>query len=395
MSREKLLTTPFVLCSISNFLQGIGFSLFLHVPAFLEQIGAGPVAIGWIFSVMALVAIAARPGLGVLMDRHGRRALILGGNLLNVAVLGLYLTITEIGPWVYVVRVLHGLAEATLFTVLFTYAADHVPSSRLTEGLAIFGVSGMLPMSLSGVLGDVILERAGFDALFMVAWGFALAALIAALPLRDALPAQSGERHPGEPHGFMASVRRPELLPIWWVSAVFFTALAAIFIFLKTMVMTRGVGSVGSFFTAYTAVAIALRLFAGWLPDRVGSTRVLVPALLSIAAGFFVLAFASRDVDVIAAGVLCGIGHGYTFPILFGLVVRRTPERDRGSAVAVYTGLSDLGVVMGGPLLGWVLERWSYETLYMTAAAFVILGTSLFVPWDARVARTIDEGAKR
>jgi hypothetical protein len=50
---------------------------------------------------------------------------------------------------------------------------------------------------------------------------------------------------------------------------------------------------------------------------------------------------------------------------------------------------------MGGPLLGWVLERWSYETLYMTAAAFVILGTSLFVPWDARVARTIDEGAKR
>jgi MFS family permease len=103
------------------------------------------------------------------MDRRGRRVVILAGNVLNVAVVGLYLSIDALGPWVYVVRILHGLAGALLFTLLFTYAADHVPEQRLTQGLGVFGVSGMLPVSLGGLLGDRVLAIASYDALFVVA----------------------------------------------------------------------------------------------------------------------------------------------------------------------------------------------------------------------------------
>lgn len=388
MTRDdtRLWTTPFVLCAISNLLQGIAFNLYLHVPGFLSDLGASPVVIGWIFAVTSVVAIAMRPALGSVMDRRGRRELILAGNVLNVVVTALYLTIDRIDLWVYVVRMLHGVSEATLFTVLFTYAADHVPKSRLTEGLALFGVSGMLPMSIGGVLGDWILERSDYEALFTAALGFSVVALIVALPLRDV--AGIGGDHADAPRrGFFAVVRQRDLLPIWWITTIFFVALSAIFIFLKTFVMSRGVGSVGGFFTAYTAVAIALRVGLGWLPDRVGAIRVLVPSVLALATGVLALAFAQSDQAVVAAGALCGLGHGYTFPILSGLVVGRAREQERGSALAIYTGIADVGAVLGGPAFGVIVAEAGYGALYGVVAVVLVAGMLLFVPWDARVRR--------
>jgi MFS family permease len=384
--RERLLSAAFVLCALSNLLQGIAFNLYLHVPGFLAELGASPVVIGWIFALTSAVAIAVRPGLGHVMDRRGRRVLILAGNVLNVVVTALYLTIDSIGPWVYCVRMLHGVSEATLFTVLFTYAADRVPRGRLTEGLALFGVSGMLPMSVGGALGDWILARADYTALFAAAVGFAIAAGIVALPLRDA-PLTSADGEETAPRGFLAALRQPDLVPIWWMTTVFFLALSGIFIFLKTFVMARGAGSVGGFFTAYTAVAIVLRVGFGWLPDRVGPVRVLLPSILALAAGVVVLALADTGAAVAAAGALCGLGHGYTFPILSGLVVGRVGERDRGSALAIYTGIADVGAVIGGPLFGWVVDGVGYGAMYATIGVVLVAGLAAFVPWDAAVHR--------
>jgi predicted MFS family arabinose efflux permease len=87
---------------------------------------------------------------------------------------------------------------------------------------------------------------------------------------------------------------------------------------------------------------------------------------------------------VLLAGVLGGIGHAYTFPILFGMVVKRASEQQRGSAMAIFTGLADLGAVVGGPLFGGLLEKTSYEFLYTAVAAIVGLGLLIFLPWNAR-----------
>ncbi len=379
MAREPLLTRPFVLCSVANFAQGLAFNLFLHFPGFLKELGAGEVQIGLIAALTAVASIAARPALGRSMDLRGRRGVILLGNALNVLVCGLYLTVTAIGPWIYVVRILHGLAEAMLFTSLFTYAADCVPASRRTEGLALFGVSGMLPISFSGLLGDAVLARSGYSELFLAALGFAALALLFSLPLRDR-PLGGESEEP--PRGVAAAAAQANLLPLWWIGTVFALALAAVFIFVKTFVMETGVGSVGFFFTAYAAAAIALRIFLGWLPDRVGPKRVLFPALASLAAGFFTLAFAQDAGDVAAAGVLCGLGHGFVFPILFGLVVGRAREVERGAAMSIFTALFDVGVLVGGPVLGLVIRLAGYPAMFVTAALIVCAGAVVFAFWD-------------
>lgn len=48
----------------------------------------------------------------------GRGLIIIGGNLLNVGVVGLYLTCQALSPALYVVRVLHGVAGTMLYSSL-------------------------------------------------------------------------------------------------------------------------------------------------------------------------------------------------------------------------------------------------------------------------------------
>ena len=147
---ERLWTRAFILCFVANLLQGVAFNLFLHYPGFLHEIGARDAQIGFITSLTAIAAIGMRPPIGRAMDRRGRRIVILWGGAINcIAILG-YVAVDSIGPLLYAVRILHGIAEAMLFSAFFTYAADHVPAANRTQGLALFGVSGMLPISLGG-----------------------------------------------------------------------------------------------------------------------------------------------------------------------------------------------------------------------------------------------------
>jgi len=377
----RLWTQPFVLCFVANFLQGLAFNLFLHFPGFLHELGADDVEIGWIASLTAVAAILLRAPVGRVMNRQGRRPVILAGGVLNCLAVGLYLGIHSVGPLLYGVRILHGMAEAMLFSSLFTYAADHVPARNRTQGLALFGVSGMLPMSLAGVLGDWLLPRFGYAALFECAFGLSILSLLSSLPLSEGFRPRT---HTPGAEGLGAALSQADLAPLWMLGAVFSVVLTAFFIFIKRFVDETGIGSVGLFFTAYTVAALTLRIFFGWLPDRVGAKRVLLPSLASLALGFAWMAGARNGHDLAVAGVLCGVGHGYAFPILFGLVVTRTPEANRGMAMAVFTALFDLGVLVGGPAFGWVIEARGFAAMFGVAGLLITIGTLVFFTWDAR-----------
>ncbi len=336
--------------------------------------------IGFIVSVTAATAILWRPPLGTLMDARGRRGVILAGGVLNVAVCALYPTVHDLGVWLYVVRAAHGVAEATLFTALMTHAADLLPPTRRTEGIGLYGISGLLPMSVSGVLGDVILRHGTYADLFHVSTAFALASLLLSLPLRDV-------QHPTHElpgRGFLAALAQPDLRPLWFIGLAFATALTAQFTFVKTFVLESGIGSVGLFFTAYSIAAIVLRLGFAWVPERVGPKRALLPALATLAVGYVLLAFATTPLAITVAGACAGLGHGFTFPILSGLVMARARVAERGAATSIFTALFDAGALVGGPLLGAVIREAGYPAMFLCAAALVTSGAALFTVADRR-----------
>jgi MFS family permease len=169
-----LLTRAFVLAAMANAIVSLSGSLFVHLPGFLQQIGAGEGEVGRIMAMQAIGAILVWPLVGTVMDTRGRRVVILGGVALFVVAIGLYLSVSTLGPRIYAVRLIDGAAGTMWYTALFTYAADLVPERRRAEGLAIFGVSGLIPLGLGAFSGDVILAHAGFREMFIGALALAV-----------------------------------------------------------------------------------------------------------------------------------------------------------------------------------------------------------------------------
>ncbi len=375
----RLLTRPFVFAFASMLLMGITFALFVHYAGFLAELGADEVTIGLIVGVGSIGSLIVRPNVGYLMDRIGRRPLIHLGNAVNVVSLGLLTTVESLSWWVYTLTVVHGVAEAILFTALMTYGADVVPATRRTEGLALFGVAGQLPIALGGLAGDFILRRGDFDDLFWVAAVVGLFALLAGLPLPET---RRSDLEPAK--GFFYAIRQRGLSPLWLVSAAFSLALISYFTFLKTYVESRGFGSVGTFFALYSITAIALRVGGSRVPARFGEQRVLVISLLTLAGGTFLLAFADGSAAVNLAGVACGAGHGYSFPILYSLVVTRSSETERGAALSGFLSFFPLAGLLGGPALGAVIRSAGYTVMYAAIGTLTVVVVAIYAVWTIR-----------
>lgn len=380
MPQPPLITRAFVLAALAMLSLNFANFLFIHFPGFLQQLGAQEAEIGWIMAAQPFGAILAWPFVGRVMDLHGRRIVILTGAWLFVVVVILYLCVASLGPFVYVVRLLDGAAATMWYAALITHAADLVPAQRRTQGLAIFGAAGLITIGLGAQSGDAILAHAGYRAVFLGALGCTVVGALVCMNLRDV---GIGQPEMGRPaRGLFAAAVQRNLLPVWCAALVFFVAMGALFFFLKTFVGTVNVGSVGTFFVGYSAIAMVLRFFLGWLPDRIGIRRMVGVAIVCYASGFVLLAFAQSAAYVIAAGLLCGVGHGYAYPVLFSLAVERAELRERGAAMAFFTAVDWLGLLTAGPAFGYLVELAGYRAAFLAVAFVLTAGVVLFYRLD-------------
>ena len=367
-----------MLAWFSHFFHCVATSAYVHLPGFLKELGASELSIGSLFGTTAAIAVVSRPLLGGLVDRFGRRAFILGAGAAHAVLCAAYLTIHDLSLAIYVLRALHGVVEAIIFWILFTYAAEIIPASRRTEGIAWFAVSAQIPIALGALAGDAVLARASYRELFAVTVGCATIGLLASLPLRD--PDSGPISVPSR--GLVACATQRDLMPLWFVGVAFATAICPAFVFMKTYVMVRHVGSVGLFLAAYSLTAATFRVTFGWLPDRVGPKRALGPAMFAVAGGLLLVAIASQAAEIGIAGVLAGAGHGLVFPILVGLVVERARPAERAVAMSLVTSVFDAGQLIGGPLFGSLIDGFGYSVSYGAAAALAASGYAAFVLWD-------------
>ncbi|WP_394843186.1 MFS transporter [Pendulispora brunnea] len=376
-----LLTRPFALAWVAYFFHALSFQLHLHVPGYLHGRGATEFDIGLSYAVSAASAIAAKPLCGRRIDGAGPRPVLLVGGVLAVTSTCGYLLLQGRGLlWFYPLRMLQTIAIQVLVTSFYAYAAAHLPEPRRIQGMALFGVAGILPIGLAGLLGEALLRvRADYVLLFATSAAFAILACAISSALTDAGPAGDGP-----PRHFSAAMLQRELLPLWFASLLCAIIAAIYFTFLKTFVQSSGIGSVAVFFSMYTTMSILIRVLGGRLPERAGPKRVLFVGMVSMATGLLLLGQASSGYGLAAAGIACGVGQGYALPVLLGLVVTRADPRARGSALAIFTSFYDIGTIVAGPLFGFVVRATNYAVMFHTAAAVLLIGMGIFARLDRR-----------
>lgn len=162
---------------------------------------------------------------------------------------------------------------------------------------------------------------------------------------------------------------------------------SSIYAFLPLYAIASGLdGNLGWFYAVFSACIIAGRLALRRLSARIGRARVIVPALAATTLSYLVLALPPRVPTRAAAAILLGAGVAVFYPTLLALLVDRTPETERGSAIGTLSGSFDLGNVVGSLLVGFVVERVSFAAGFRVAAAGALLGLAVFVLAERRVA---------
>jgi MFS family permease len=113
---------------------------------------------------------------------------------------------------------------------------------------------------------------------------------------------------------------------------------------------------------------------------------VIVPAVALIALSYVLLALPPTVSTLALGAVLLGGGVALFYPTLVALLVDRTPEAERGSAIGTLSGSFDLGGMVGSLLVGLTVDRASFAAGFHVAAAGAALGLALFVLLERRAA---------
>lgn len=376
-----------MLLMAAQFLQALGWSSMIVLPLHLDGMGASRTQIGMIMACSSIGGLTLRPLIGWALDTVGRKPTLMVGTVLLSAGIALLAFPTGLSPGLYAARIVYGIGSATLFTGYFTLASDIIPASRRTEGLALFGVSGLLPLALNGYAGALSAE-AGGDQLRMffptvaafVLTSLPILMLVKAPPLAHQTSAAGGMSAP--PVRLRAVwdglVTRRRLWPAWLATTLFSGQVAVFFSFAVVAGQHKGIEDPAFLWIPYALGAVGVRVIGARLPDRLGTPNLVAPTVATYAASALLVAAATGRPMFMAAGLLAGLAHGYAFPVITSQIVSRAPAALTGTALAVFTGLWELSDLILAPSFGLLADLTDDATMF---AAVAVAAAGGLVVW--------------
>jgi MFS family permease len=370
-------TRTVLLCvGITFLLHVVTYLLNTQLPLHVVGLGGSNAQIGWLFTVNTGVAMLLRPQVGGWVDRHGARSVMLpGAGVLVVTMLALGAATSPLAVIAAMAGI--GISNALVSTTGSVVVAAETPASRRGEALSLYYVAASVGVALGPAAGFALADLGGMALNFGVVTTLSLAIALLTLTLRTTPvgPAIAG--------GFVR-LWSAHAVPASLALIVITTGHATVYAFLPLYTTAGGLGRVAWFFPLMSGCTIVCRLVLRRASDRHGRPRVLIPALLAIAAGNAVLAAAPTVTSLVIAAALLGCGNSMLYPTLVALVADRTPEHERGLAIGTLSGAWDVGVAIGSPLVALLVQSRGYSAGFLAAATMTLLGLLTFVLTERR-----------
>lgn len=138
---------------------------------------------------------------------------------------------------------------------------------------------------------------------------------------------------------------------------------------------------------AYTLAMAGLLLTMGSLGDRIGRHRTLAGGLVVFGLGSALAALSGSAGQLITCRVLMGIGAAAIMPATLSILTSVfTDSGERAKAIALWSAVAGLGVAIGPTLGGWLLEHFSWASIFMVnlpITAVALVAGRLVVPPSA------------
>lgn len=358
-----LFSPAFVALLLVQFTYGTAFSTFFVLPKYLiEALHAPAVLVGNAHGAFALAGAVAVPLVGALVDRRGRKPMLIAGLALGCVSYPVLGWVTAPG-WILLLRVLHGFSFSMVFASGGTLAVDLAPAARRGEAVGYFGTAMLVTNAFGPALAESLAAQLGWAAVFVSCSIYSALALMAASLIRAPSFARTG-----------SAWSVPFSVPL---SGAYLASLAvgigvgASKTFIPATLTESG-ERIGPYFLSYTAGAVLQRIVFGSLPDKLGRLRATVLALSTYAFALLVASSLQARWLLWAAPAI-GLAHGLAYPASAALSVDLCRPHQRGRVTAWCAGCFNLGFALSASGLAPLEPQLGYRGLVACGGAMLIL----------------------
>lgn len=373
--KKSLWTKGFILIALINLATFLGFNMITTgMPIYVAQLGASDLIAGLVISFTAGSALFIRPFSGLMLDRFGRKGILIASIASMAVIIAAYAAFPIVG-FIVALRLFHGIGWGLGSTAISTIAADTIPRNRFAEGMGYFALTGALSTAVAPALSVALIQNAGANLMIIIATGCTIAALILALFERAPKFEKQGEKKKLQLSDFFD---KKALLPAVVMLLMNF-AFAAVITFIALHGQARGVDNIYLYFTVYAVVIIITRPITGKIIDKIG---FFVPGILSALSVIITLVIVSFSTDIIMfciAGIFAGLGFGTGMGTLQTMAVASMPPQRRGVATSTFFFGFDAGIAAGALVAGAISGAMGYANMYLIMAMFPLIALLIFI----------------
>ena len=166
--REPIWTGNFIAVSFVNLFVFLSFQMiFPTLPLYVKSLGGSDAVIGLVMGIFTAATLIARPTAGILLDRVGKKKVLLCGLGVFTIMVYLYGMVGSIAL-IILVRLGHGLGWGLAGTATATIAAEIIPKSRFAEGMGWFSLANGLSMAFAPLWAFISAAFAACAACFLL-----------------------------------------------------------------------------------------------------------------------------------------------------------------------------------------------------------------------------------
>ncbi|WP_028309240.1 MFS transporter [Desulfitibacter alkalitolerans] len=369
------------------FLFLITFAFFLSLdilqlpfPLYIEGLGGSPRTIGWLIGITGIMTVIVRPLMGAWSDVHGKKGILIIG-MLAWFLSPLFLLMGDSFLWIAMIRIFQSIGMAGVVLATQALMAEQVEQEKRGQALALQGIGDASAIIIGPLIGFLLAEYYGFNWVFLVAALVAAVGLVLTLGVKE----EKGPINPSKKEvmkrpkrskrSWKELVKDPLLLVPTTIGLAIAFSFGAILIFMAVFANQLGVANIGYLFAFLGVFLVMGRYVVGRISDKVGREIVILPTILSTAAGMYIIAFFPGDIYFYIACALIGLGFGGGHTGLIAFTVDNCSPENRGFTISFFGNAFDLGISLSGFILGVIASLTSYNIAFFAGGTLtVVLG---------------------
>jgi DHA1 family multidrug resistance protein-like MFS transporter len=380
--------SPLVLVSLSQFAMSMAFSLTDPVlPIYAESFGISYGLVGLILSSFGLTRIFFEIPGGLIMERFGRKRLLLIGFLISAVsevIAGLAQSYVEL----MISRMMIGVGSALELTSSLTLIGELSTRENRQRNIAHYQSAGAAAQIIAPTIGGILSQVVSLRVTFMVSALLSVTGAYIVSRIRV-----ENETKTDQPRSLVPAFSGlGKVLRDFRVIAVATSAMAVFLLFSSvrgTMiplyadnVLHLDSTQIGLIFSITSAtIFLVLFFLTDPLERLLGRSRLLSVSLLVSSLAVLALSLPSGFAAFALASVPLGVGIGLLQPIPFAIIIDLSEPRNRGLMMGTVRTVADVGIILGPNIVGWLLGIGEPAWVFYLIAA-IIAGVSILT-WAA------------